>query len=333
MDFQTIVDIKKSNINLNHSKGVVLLGSCFADNIGIFLKEAKFHVLSNPFGTLYNPMSIAWQIERCLSGEIFTNDSEEIFQDGEILHSWMHHTTFSADSRDAIVKNMNAALKQTQNTLQTAGTLIITFGTSIIYQLKSDGRLVANCHKQKDSLFVRKMLATDEISEKWTVLCQKLHTFNPNLQIIFTVSPIRHKRDGFHTNQLSKATLLLATENITESLKDTLNSDYFPSYEIMMDELRDYRFYADDMIHPSAVAVKHIWERFTDTYISKDDMSVIKQCMNIRNGLNHRTDNPDSAAYKQFITTIQQDIIKLKNRYPYLDMDEESELCSTILKK
>jgi len=333
MDFQTIVDIKKGGMKLDHSKGVVLLGSCFADNMGAYLKESKFRVVCNPFGTLYNPMSIAWQIERCISGEIYTSESEEIFHDGTLFHSWMHHTSFSADNKADIADKMNMAMEQTHNALTTAGTLIITFGTAVIYQLKSDGRLVANCHKQKDSLFMRRMLAIDEIAERWTTLCQMLKTINPHLQLIFTVSPIRHKRDGFHTNQLSKATLLLAVERVTQSLRDTISCDYFPSYEIMMDELRDYRFYADDMIHPSAIAVKHIWERFADTYIGKDDMKIIKSCIDIRNGLNHRPNDPTAESYRNFIKTIQNNIIELKSHYPYLDMDEETELCSTILTK
>lgn len=333
MQFQTIINIPKSNIKLDHSKGVILLGSCFADNIGLKLSESKYNVLCNPFGTLYNPMSIAWQIERCISGERYTSESEEIFHDGTLFHSWMHHTSFSTDSKSVIADKMNMALEQMHNALKTAGTLIITFGTAVIYQLKIDGRLVANCHKQNDSLFMRRMLPMDEIAERWTTLCSQLHDINPELQIIFTVSPIRHKRDGFHTNQLSKSTLLLATERITESLRDTMTADYFPSYEIMMDELRDYRFYADDMIHPSPVAVNHIWNRFADTHIGTTDKEIIKECREIRNTLNHRPNNPNSAAYLRLLEDTKNKILELNKKYPYLNMDEEIELCNIRLVK
>ena len=333
MQFRTEIDIKKSGISLPHSEEVVLLGSCFADNMGEKLKSSKFHVLCNPFGVLYNPMSIAWQIERSLNQQHFTAESEELFQDTEVYHSWMHHTSFSASSATEITEKINVALDETYNALKTAKTLIITFGTAIIYQLKHDGRLVANCHKQNDNMFTRRMLSVDEITKRWTGVCLKLHSLNPGLQVIFTVSPVRHKRDGFHANQLSKATLLLAVEHTLESLGDTLKADYFPSYEIMMDELRDYRFYADVMIHPSSTAVEYIWERFADTYISDEDMKIIKSCIDIKNGLSHRANNPASESYLQFLTTINHNIIELKNKCPYLDMESELELCNTLLMK
>lgn len=333
MQFQTIIDIPESNIKLDHSKGVVLLGSCFADNIGIKLSESKYNVLCNPFGVLYNPLSIAWQIEHCLNKAVFDSECKEIFHDGALWHSWMHHTSFSATSAEYLVQKMNEARETLYETLKTAGTLIITFGTAVIYQLKSDGRLVANCHKQKDSLFMRRMLAIDEIAERWTTLCQMLKTINPHLQLIFTVSPIRHRRDGFHQNQLSKSTLLLATDHIIQNISDWTAATYFPSYEIMMDELRDYRFYADDMIHPSSMAIEHIWNCFADTHISTTDMDIIKECREIRNTLNHRPNNPHSSAYLRLIEETKTKILELNKRYPYLNMDEERELCNTRLVK
>mgnify|MGYP002852193187 CR=1 FL=1 len=333
MQFHTEVDIKKGEFQLTHEQNILLIGSCFADNMGSKLAAAKFNVLCNPFGTLYNPMSIAWQIERAISGKPFTTSSEEILKDGDIYHSWMHHTTFSAKTVGELIERMNVAMEHTHDALKTASTLIITFGTSIIYELKADGRLVANCHKQKDCLFTRRMLSTNEITERWTQLCKTIHGFNPKVRIIFTVSPIRHKRDGFHLNQLSKATLLLAVDKIMQNAKTKVTSEYFPSYEIMMDELRDYRFYADDMIHPSQTAIDYIWERFKTNYVSKTDEQIIKECNEIGNILAHRPSDPGSEAYMKLIQKTLDKIMQLKNKYPYIKMDSEQELCNTILKK
>ena len=333
MLFRTEVDIKKSELTLSHNDGVVLLGSCFADNIGLKLSESKYNVLCNPFGTLYNPLSIAWQIEQCLNSTVYNTECKEIFSDGTQWHSWMHHSCFSATSAKSLVHKMNEARESMHKALKTAGTLIITFGTAVIYQLKADGHLVANCHKQKDSMFFRRFLSVEEISECWTSLFKKTLDFNPSLQIILTVSPIRHRRDGFHQNQLSKSTLLLAVDSIINNISDCVPVSYFPSYEIMMDELRDYRFYADDMIHPSPLAIDYIWHRFADTHIGKEDLKIINECQNIRNILSHRPDDPHSAAYLKLMEDTKTNILELNKRYPYLNMDEERELCNTRLAK
>ena len=337
MQFVTTIDIPKSKIRVSHSKGLVMMGSCFADNIGRFMQEAKFNVLVNPFGTLYNPLSIAWNINRAMNGAPFTDMAGEVFQDEEgTWHSWMHHSDFSAPSKNELIERMNRATDKTREALLKAGTLIITFGTAVIYSLKADGRLVANCHKQKDSLFCRRRLALEEITDTWIPILRKLHVQNPNLQVIFTVSPIRHQRDGFHVNQVSKATLLLATDQIIGRCRqdDTCpTTEYFPSYEIMMDELRDYRFYADDMIHPSPIAVSHIWERFTEVHFNKETESLINQCGKVSKALNHRPSQPDSPVYKTFIADTLRQIQMLINNHPYINMDKEIEKCNTLLEK
>ena len=337
MQFVTPVDIAKSPIQIDHTKEVVLLGSCFADNIGRRMQEAKFNVLVNPFGTLYNPMSIAWILERTLEGALFTPQSEELFKDGEgTWHSWMHHTDFSAQTAEELCRNMNKAGRQAAEALRHAGTLIVTLGTAIIYTLKADGRLVANCHKQKDSLFDRRRLGTEEITDRWTALLRQLRQANPGLRVILTVSPIRHMRDGFHVNQLSKSTLLLAADQILQKCKDDPSmpdTAYFPSYEIMMDELRDYRFYADDMVHPSPTAVSHIWERFTQTHFSRETLSLIDQCEKIAKALSHRPSHPESPVYKAFIENTLRQIQTTVNNHPYIRMDKEIEKCNTLLEK
>ena len=337
MQFFSPVDILKSDIAINHSKGVVLIGSCFADNIGSCMKEAKFNVLANPFGTLYNPLSIKWVIEQSLESRTFCPPDQELFQDGEgTWHSWMHHSDFSSQSAEELCLNINKAGDEMRRQLQTAGTLIVTFGTAIVYTLKENGHLVANCHKQKDNLFERKRLKTEEITEAWSDLLRQLHELNPALQVILTVSPIRHQRDGLHTNQLSKATLLLATDQLVSSSqgKDGYpHLEYFPSYEIMMDELRDYRFYADDMTHPSPIAVQYIWERFSRSHFSKVTEGIIDSCKRISKALNHRPSRPDSTVYKAFIADTLKQIQTLTNNHPYINMEKETEKCNTLLEK
>lgn len=261
MNLQTKVDIPKSTWQIQHTDKVMLLGSCFADEVGQQFVRGGFDALVNPFGTLYNPASIAAILLRCIS----QNECKEVFEDKDgTWHSWMHHSRFSAPSKEELQARITTATQTASEFLLTADVLIITFGTSIIYRLTENGMLVANCHKQPDSLFTRQTLTSYDITDQWQMLIQLLQSVNPKLRIIFTVSPIRHKRDGFHINNISKGILLQAIED----LSPTGLASYFPSYEIMLDELRDYRFYAEDMIHPSQLAVQYIWERFQDTYFS-----------------------------------------------------------------
>lgn len=268
MNLQTKVDIPKSTWQIQHTDKVMLLGSCFADEVGQQFVRGGFDALVNPFGTLYNPASIAAILLRCIS----QNECKEVFEDKDgTWHSWMHHSRFSAPSKEELQARITTATQTASDFLLTADVLIITFGTSIIYRLTENGMLVANCHKQPDSLFTRQTLTSYDITDQWQMLIQLLQSVNPKLRIIFTVSPIRHKRDGFHINNISKGILLQAIED----LSPTGLASYFPSYEIMLDELRDYRFYAEDMIHPSPLAVQYIWERFQDTYFSSTTRDAI----------------------------------------------------------
>jgi hypothetical protein len=204
-----------------------------------------------------------------------------------IWHSWMHHSKFSAHSSAELLSNINSVNNHASSFLKDADILIITLGTSIIYRLKENDMLVANCHKQLDSLFYREYLSTEHIVNQWNGIIKRLHDYNKKLRIIFTVSPIRHKRDGFHVNNISKGILLQSVDSIINSdihnvlgNKTFSNTDsslsYFPSYEIMLDELRDYRFYADDMIHPSPLAVEYIWQRFQDTYFDNKTKEYVR---------------------------------------------------------
>ncbi len=304
----TRIDIPASEWKMETGAKVLLVGSCFADEVGQRFVRGGFEAMVNPFGTLYNPASIAVNLLRALSekevelprssiipsvgasistwgtpvdrcgARRLTGVGHTVFEDAEgRWHSWLHHSSFSSTDVATVVERINSTTHRVADFLRGADVLIVTLGTAIIYRLKETGMLVANCHKQPDNLFVRERLNAYDIVDQWQMLLQLLESVNPNLKVIFTVSPIRHKRDGYHVNQISKGILLQAVDEILKLNGQLPNSKcgYFPSYEIMMDELRDYRFYADDMIHPSTQAVEYIWQRFQDTYFDNKTKDVV----------------------------------------------------------
>jgi hypothetical protein len=335
MQLQTPVDIPRPPFALSHRERVLLLGSCFADEVGARLVRDGFDCRVNPYGVLYNPASIAAHLYRCMSRKAYAPTSPELFHaesDG-LWHSWMHHTDWSAAQPDALVERMNATMNDTADFLSSAHVLIVTLGTSYIYRLAADGRLVSNCHKQPDALFRRTRLSAVDIVDTWTQLLQLLTAMHPQLRVVFTVSPIRHRRDGLHENQLSKAELLVAADALCRRF-ETLTA-YFPSYEILLDELRDYRFYAPDMLHPSAQAVDYIYERFEQAYVPPAEQAVSRDVRKLRAALAHRPMHPGSAAWQQFADRLRDDLQQLSATYPHLRFGDESiqSLCNTPLNK
>ena len=282
MELMTRIDIPQSEWKIKPGAKVLLVGSCFADEIGEKMVRGGFDAMVNPFGTLYNPASIAVNLLRALSEKEVSMSGNVVFEDVEgVWHSWLHHSSFSSVDVATVVARMNETTHRVADFLRDADVLIVTLGTAIIYRLKETGMLVANCHKQPDSLFVRERLTAYDIVDQWQMLLQLLESVNPKLKVLFTVSPIRHKRDGYHVNQISKGILLQAV--------DEMGVEYFPAYEIMMDELRDYRFYADDMIHPSVQAVEYIWQRFQDTYFDNKTKDAVAKATKEWARRQHRT--------------------------------------------
>ena len=256
MKLQTIVDIAPSAWKIGYEDRILMVGSCFSDEIGAQMSQRELQVTCNPFGTLYNPLSIAQAINLNLP---MTNDQLPLVEYSGMWHSMAHHGSFSRADKAEAEQAILASIHTMQQALQEATVVIVTFGTAWVYEM--NGEIVGNCHKLPESTFTRRRLSVDEIVAAWQPIIARY----PDRHWIFTVSPIRHIKDGLHENQLSKATLLQAVETISRQL---LAVSYFPSYEIMLDELRDYRFYADDLVHPSALAVNYIWERFIETYCS-----------------------------------------------------------------
>ncbi len=318
MEFRKKIDIPKSELRINHQTKILLLGSCFAENIGKQLLDNKFTVNVNPFGVLYNPASILQAISLLREDRIFTE--EDVFLNQGVFRTYFHHSAFSSTNKEVFLQAINEKRKEASTSLKEADVLLITFGTTYVFSFKETDQVVSNCHKQPLNIFNRKKLSVDEIVSSWSELIKASLESNPNLKILFTVSPIRHWKDGAHNNQLSKAILLLA---IDELMNKFSNLYYFPSYEIVLDELRDYRFYAEDMIHPNEVAVRYIWEVFNDTYFDDETKKLCQQWQNISRAMAHRPFNEDTDEHKQFL---KQTLLKLKsiqNNYPYFDCENE----------
>jgi hypothetical protein len=289
MKLQTTVDISPASWQIGYEDKILMLGSCFADSMGEQMMQRGLNVTVNPFGTLYNPLSIAQAINFQLNdfSQLSTlkiwhcqiivpfraKNSQLIIHHEGLWHSMAHHGSFSRPTKEETEQAVKASVETMQKALSESSVIIVTFGTAWVYEM--NGAIVANCHKLPESSFTRRRLSVEEIVAAWQPILDRY----PDKHWIFTVSPIRHIRDGLHENQLSKATLLMAVERLVNqsvSPQDGLSAKrsvlcqakpvYFPSYEIMLDELRDYRFYADDLVHPSSLAVNYIWERFADTF-------------------------------------------------------------------
>ena len=300
MKLYTTVDIAPSEKKIGYGDKILLLGSCFADNIGAKFAEHYFQAISNPLGTLYNPASIASALTDI---RLPITDSQLIHHNG-LWHSMMHHGSFSGVDKDEVLARCQQSREQLQQALHEANTVIVTFGTAWVYEM--NGKVVANCHKLPTNRFTRRCLTVNEIVEMWQPIVQN----TSEKHWIFTVSPIRHVKDGLHANQISKAILLQAVEQLGDS--------YFPSYEIMLDELRDYRFYAEDMVHPSLVAVDYIWQRFVETYMTIDTQKEMRTLHQLWRDRQHRCLHPDSPEARTFQEQLSQRISALQSSYPWI---------------
>lgn len=287
-----------------HSK-LVLFGSCFSENIGNKLSYYKFDTHTNPYGVLFNPVSIANALQDCIQKRVFTED--DLFFHNELWHSYVHHSDFSNRDKGKVLQAMNRTIETTHEKLKTASHLFITLGTSWVYKERSKGKVVANCHKVSQREFDKVLLGVPEIVEGLRYLQKELLKLNPELTIIYTVSPVRHLKDGFMENTLSKSHLLTAIHQV----KDEFNW-YFPSYEIMMDDLREYRFYKRDMLHPNDLAIDYIWSVFSEFWMTSSVISVQKEVENIQKGLAHKPFHSNSAAHLKFRKQLQEKIEALE---------------------
>ena len=296
MKFRTEVIVPRAGFAITHSDRIMMLGSCFVESVSEKMLSANFRVDANPFGIVYNPVSVANGLRDLMNNRTYTE--KDLFLHQGVYHSFAHHSRFSDVSETVALEGINSRIKQSAGFLRETTVLIITFGTANTYRWLSSGEIVSNCHKLPAKQFKEERLSVDQIVEQWSELIKEVQKQSPDLRILFTVSPIRHWKDGAHENQLNKATLLLA---INELIKANNNCSYFPSYEMMMDDLRDYRFYAEDMIHPSSQAVDYIWEKFSNAYFNPNTKAFIKEWESIQKALNHRPFNPDSEEHQAFL--------------------------------
>ena len=265
MEFFLPFNIKDYPFKISYQDKILFIGSCFSEEIGNKLKELKLNVVQNPNGILYDPLSISDALFSYIEKKPF--DEENLFQLNGLWHSWKHHSVFSGADKKDVLKKINASQSGTHAFLKEANFLIITLGTAFYYQLKDDNKNVANCHKAPPTFFEKRLMPADAIISEMLSVLTALEVFNPNLKIIFTVSPVKHVRDGVVENNRSKARLIDAVHSIAEQKEAIF---YFPSYELITDVLRDYRFYKNDLVHPNETAINFVFEKFCDTLLNDE---------------------------------------------------------------
>jgi len=312
--FQTPIEIPKSPFSISYEDRILTLGSCFAGNVGRKLQDVYFDTDVNPFGVLYNPVSIQNSIELLLQQKTFTK--EDVFEHNLLWQSFSHSSLFTDISAEGCLDKINFRMNQAIELFKKADILLITFGTAWVFEEKKSGKVVSNCHKLPAANFTRRRLEVAEIVDAFNCLICNLLNRNSELQIILSVSPIRHWKDGAAENSVSKGTLLLAVNELQEQFA---NVHYFPAYEIQMDELRDYRFYAPDMLHPSDVAVDYIWEKFCQTYFDQQTLKIKKNLEQLSADLAHRPLHPESEEFQKFRIGIEKKKTELIKKYPFLE--------------
>jgi hypothetical protein len=314
MKLQTKIPLQPQQHNqLDYNSNVLLLGSCFVENIGKKLDYFKFQNLQNPFGILFHQLAIETLITNAINEKEYTE--EDIFFHNEQWHCCDAHSKLSASSKEELLHNLNQQIKATNQQINESTHIIITLGTAWVYRYIETDTIVANCHKVPQKKFLKELLSADEISESLESIIALIKRVNIEVSILFTVSPVRHLKDGFVENTQSKAQLVSAIHQVVESGSSIY---YFPSYEIMMDELRDYRFYAEDMIHPNQTAVDYIWDKFRMVWISKSAAKTMDDIDVVQKGINHKPFNPNSKAHKLFLQNLEEKKKSLYIQFPYI---------------
>lgn len=307
MQFRTQIPISKTNNPIDYNSKIISIGSCFAENMAEKFDYFKFQNETNPFGIIFNPVSIDKIISRIIKQELYTE--KDVFFYNERWHSYEVHSDLSNRDRQELLETLNKAISETYKHLKEATHIIITFGTSWIYRNIESNEIVANCHKVPQKQFSKELLPVDVIQKSIQNTIDCIVSLNPGINFIFTVSPVRHIKDGFAENQLSKSHLFAALHQVLKTHHSQLITyNYFPSYEIMMDELRDYRFYAEDMLHPNQIAIDYIWKLFSENYISETSILTMQEVSEIQKSLLHRSFNPESEQHQKFLAKLQEKI-------------------------
>ncbi|WP_405401001.1 GSCFA domain-containing protein [Maribacter sp. Asnod2-G09] len=312
MNLLTKIPLSKSENSIDYSSQLLLLGSCFSENIGAKLEYFKFQGLQNPLGILFHPLAIEKLIQKSVYQEVVTE--KDVFHANEQWHSFDAHSCLSNPSKEKIIDDLNEAVQNTTAQLKKASHIIVTLGTAWVYRNSASEKVVANCHKVPQVNFNKELLSVDDVKQSLEHTIEMVQSINPAVQFIFTVSPVRHLKDGFVENQLSKSHLISAIHKVLEDNKIS----YFPSYELMMDELRDYRFYAKDMIHPNEVAIDYIWERFCEVWIASNVYPTMKKIEKIQKGILHKPFNDKSEQHQKFLLKLNVLKSEIHKEYPDL---------------
>lgn len=315
-------NVDSSPAKISYCDKMLFMGSCFTEEIGNRMKEVKFDLLQNPNGILYDPESISAALNSYIENRDYKPD--DLFFLNDLWHCWDHHSVFSGVSKEVVLQKINQSQASAHQFLKKASWIIITPGTSYKYYLQS-GKPVANCHKAPSSSFQKKLLATEFIISELSSAISKLQLFNPSIKIIFTVSPVRHVRDGVVENNRSKARLIEATHFIKDNFDNVF---YFPSYELLIDVLRDYRFYKEDHVHPTNEASRFIFEKFCDAFIEEEAIKLMNEVQSIISAVNHKPFHADSDAHKKFKTAQLEKIKKITRKLPTLDFSREEQFFS-----
>ena len=327
MIFRTTIDIKPSETKMTYGDNAMFLGSCFAAYIGKQMNFCKMPTMINPSGTIYNPESILTTINSIISNKLTV--ISDLYSFNNTWISFDHYTDFSSDDPNKLLDKINEQNEKAFTFLKNASFLFITFGTARVYRFKETGALVSNCHKIPGNNFYSELLTVENVVDKWSSILDELSSFNPKLKVVLTISPVRHWKDGAYGNQLSKSVLFLAVE---ELMKHKTKPSYFPAYEIQMDDLRDYRFYADDMLHPSSAAVDYIWEKFSETYFEKQTIELQQSVQRITKALEHRIMTDSEVKKRIFAEKILKQINSITERTNLIDFSSEIDYFTALSK-
>ncbi len=324
MEFRTPIKGYQPKFSIDAEDNLFLIGSCFAENIGARLQNAKFNTVINPFGIIFNPISISNSLQQLLNNHKYQEN--ELFENNGIWQSFNFHSRFSDENKENCFQKINQRISEASGALKKTNVLFITLGSAHVYKLKSENRIVANCHKLPAALFEKLFLNFEQTVLHYTDLLGQLHKSNPDLKIILTVSPVRYLSDGFVENQKSKALLIL----ISHALNDIFDFvDYYPAYEIMMDDLRDYRFYNNDMLHPNNQAIEYIFSHFSDSFFSEQTIEMMFEMEQLNKAIQHKVFFEQSEKYKIHCKKMIQKIEMLEMKYPFLNFSKEKDFFSS----
>lgn len=314
MNFHLNFQVPSFPKKINYSDNFLFIGSCFAENIGDLMMEHKLKALQNPHGVLYNPLSIAVALRRYMKIDFVTE--KELFFANDCWNSWEHHSRFSNPDKQLCLTNINKSISEAHTFLKNADWLFITFGSAHMY--KRNEQLVGNCHKQAQKEFSKSMLSVSEMLEEYRILMKELLVFNPKLKIVFTISPVRYIRDGVVESNLSKARLIETVHQLTSK-----NVFYFPAYELMMDDLRDYRFYKEDLVHPNEQAVNYVFDKFVASNYDERSIQLLNSIKEIISAKKHRPFNPETDSHKKFKNSFYERCKKIQSENPDLNLSKE----------